>query len=135
MSLTTGLAGINLLAVLLAGLAHMVICLVWFAPGLFGRAWVQLTGAEMKPAVRWIPAGIVGHMAVALALAVIVNLTGATTVLGGLYVAVLAWLGFVVTLEVGELLWEKIPFRLFAIRVANHLVAMGVAGIILAVMR
>jgi hypothetical protein len=45
------------------------------------------------------------------------------------------WLGFVVTLEVGELIWEKIPFRLFAIRIGNHLVALGIAGAILAVWR
>jgi len=41
----------------------------------------------------------------------------------------------VVTLEIGELIWEKIPFKLFMIRVGNHLVALTLAGIILAVWR
>ena len=40
-----------------------------------------------------------------------------------------------VTLEIGELIWEKIPFKLFMIRVGNHLVALTLAGIILAVWR
>jgi hypothetical protein len=41
----------------------------------------------------------------------------------------------VVTLEIGELIWEKIPFKLFMIRVGNHLVALTLAGIIPAVWR
>ena len=135
MSLTTGLSEINLLAVLVAGVAHMVTGLVWYAPKLFGNAWAELTGKDLKPARQWLVAGIIGHQVIALALAVIVRLAGATTVAGGIAVAALVWLGFVVTLEVGELIWEKIPFRLFLIRIGNHLVALGLAGAILAAWR
>ena len=135
MSLTTGLSDINLLAVFVAGVAHMVTCLVWYTPKLFGNAWADLTGKDLKPAQQWLVAGIIGHQVIALALAVIVRLADATTVAGGIAVAVLVWLGFVVTLEVGELIWEKIPFRLFLIRIGNHLVALGAAGAILAVWR
>jgi hypothetical protein len=129
------LSDINVLAVLVAGVIHMAAGLVWFAKPFFGRAWVQLTGKDLKPDPRWIAAGILGHQVIALALAVIVSLAGATTVAGGLGVAVLVWAGFVVTLEIGELIWERIPFRLFLIRIGNHLVALGLAGIILAVWR
>jgi hypothetical protein len=132
MRLTTGLSTINLLAVIAAGLAHMATGLVWYQPKLFGNAWAELTSAELKPAPRWIPAGVVGHQVIALVLAVVVKLANATTALGGLAVGVLMCLGFVVTLEVGELIWEKIPFRLFMIRIGNHLVALGIAGTILA---
>jgi hypothetical protein len=135
MSLPVGLSDINLLAVVVAGVAHMVTGLVWYAPKLFGTAWARLTGKDLTPARRWLPAGALGHLVIALALAVIVRLAGATTALGGIAVAVLVWLGFVVTLEVGELIWEKIPFQLFAIRVGNHLVALGLAGVILAIWR
>jgi hypothetical protein len=135
MSLTTGLSEINLLAVLVAGVAHMVTGLVWYTPKLFGNAWAELTGKDLKPARQWLVAGIIGHQVIALALAVIVRLADATTVAGGIAVAALVWLGFVVTLEVGELIWEKIPFRLFLIRIGNHLVALGIAGAILAVWR
>jgi hypothetical protein len=135
MSLTAGLSDINLLAVLVAGVAHMVTGLVWYTPKLFGNAWAELTGKDLKPARQWLVAGIIGHQVIALALAVIVRLADATTVAGGIAVAALVWLGFVVTLEVGELIWEKIPFRLFLIRIGNHLVALGIAGAILAVWR
>jgi hypothetical protein len=135
MSLAMGLSGINLLAVLVAGVAHMVTGLVWFTPRLFGHAWAEDTGRDLVPDRRWLLAGVVGHQVVALTLAVVVNLAHATTALEGVAVAALLWLGFVVTLEVGELIWERIPFRLFLIRAGNHLVALGVAGIILAVWR
>jgi hypothetical protein len=71
----------------------------------------------------------------ALVQAVIVNLANATTVMGGIAVGVLVWIGFIVTLEIGELVWEKIPFKLFMIRVGNQLVGLSLAGIILAVWR
>jgi hypothetical protein len=135
MSLTTSLSNINLLAVFVAGVAHMVTGLIWYTPKLFGSAWAELTGKDLKPARQWLVAGIIGHQVIALALAVIVRLADATTVAGGIAVAALVWLGFVVTLETGELIWEKIPFRLFLIRIGNHLVALGIAGAILAVWR
>ena len=135
MTLTSSLSNLNLLAVFVAGVAHMVTGLVWYTPKLFGNAWAELTGRNLEPARRWLVAGVIGHQVIALALAVIVNLAGATTASGGIAVAVLVWLGFVVTLEIGELIWEKIPVRLFLIRIGNHLVALGIAGVILAVWR
>ena len=135
MTLPSSLSNLNLLAVFVAGVAHMGTGLVWFTPKLFGNAWAELTGKDLKPASAWLVAGVVGHQVIALALAVIVNLAGATTAAGGIAVAVLVWLGFVVTLEVGELIWERIPFRLFVIRIGNHLVALSLAGAILAVWR
>lgn len=81
--------------------------------------------------MKWIPVAVVGHMAIAFVLAILMVFAGVTTILGGLAVAVLVWLGFVVTLEIGELVWEKIQFKLFLIRIGNHLVALALAGMIL----
>jgi hypothetical protein len=135
MALTTSLSAINLWAVLAAGIVHTVIGLVWFMPRLFGNTWVELTGQEMKPASRWIPAGLIGHQVMAFVLALIVNLANVTNVVGGMVLGILVCLGFMATLEIGELIWEKIPFKLFLIRVGNQLVGLSSAGIILAVWR
>lgn len=135
MALTTSLSGINLWAVLVAGIVHTVIGLIWFMPKLFGDLWVKLTGMEMKPARQWIPAGLLGHQLMAFVLAVIVNLTNVTGVVGGMVVGMLVCLGFMATLEIGELIWEKIPFKLFLIRVGNQLIGLSFAGGILAVWR
>ena len=61
MSLPTALSDVNLLAVFVAGVAHMVTGIVWFSPKLFGNAWAELTGKDLEPAKRWLVAGIVGH--------------------------------------------------------------------------
>lgn len=135
MALTTSLSGINLWAVLVAGIVHTVIGLIWFMPKLFGNAWVKLTGMEMTPARQWIPAGLLGHQVMAFVMAMIVNLANITSIGGGIAVGILVCLGFMVTLEIGELIWEKIPFKLFLIRVGNQLVGLGSAGAILAVWR
>jgi hypothetical protein len=133
MALNAILSHLNFLAVLVAGIAHMVCGLIWFMPGFFGKQWAELTKQELKPAREWIAAGVIGHQLIALVLAVIVCLANATTIIEGVGVGVLVWVGFVVTLEAGELTWEKIPFRLFTIRIGNHLVALSVAGAILAI--
>jgi hypothetical protein len=135
MSLSEAFLGINLLAVLVAGIVHMVTGLVWYMPKTFGAAWAVLTGKDLKPAKQWLIAGVFGHLAIALVLAVIVNLANVSTVVGGLIVGVLVWVGFIVTLEIGELIWEKIPFKLFLIRIGEHLLSLGLAGIILSVWR
>jgi hypothetical protein len=135
MSLTALFSDINLWAVLVAGIVHMLTGLIWFQTWLFGKTWSELTGATLTPAFKWMPAGVIGHMLIALVLAMIVKLAGATTLGGGILVGALVWLGFIVTLEIGELIWEKIPFKLFLIRIGNHLVALSLAGAILAVWR
>jgi uncharacterized protein (DUF697 family) len=109
--------------------------LVWYMPKVFGTAWAELTGKDLKPARQWLVAGLIGHLAIAFVLAVIVELAHVTTVLGGLVVAAFVWMGFIVTLEIGELIWEKIPFKLFLIRIGEHLLSLGLAGMILAVWR
>jgi hypothetical protein len=135
MTLTTSLSGINLWAVLVAGIVHTVIGLIWFMPKMFGNSWIQLTGKEMKPASPWIPAGLIGHQMMAFVLALIINLANVTNVVGGVVAGILVCLGFMVTLEIGELIWEKIPLKLFLIRVGNQLVGLSFAGGILAVWR
>jgi hypothetical protein len=135
MSLTSILSNLNFAAVFVAGIAHMVIGLIWFMPRLFGKQWTELTKQEMKPARKWMATGFIGHMVMATVMAIVVYLANATTIFEGVVVGMLLWIGFVVTLEIGELIWEKIPFKLFAIRIGNHFVGFSVAGLILAVWR
>jgi hypothetical protein len=135
MNLFSTFSSINYLAVLVAGIVHMAIGLIWFNSIFFGRKWAELTKQELKPAKKWIIAGIIGHQLIALTLALVIYLANATTALEGIAVAITIWLGFVVTLEIGELIWEKIPFKLFMIRIGNHLIALSLSGIILAVWR
>lgn len=122
---------INLLAVVLAWIIHKAMGLIWFRPKLFGNEWSKLTGMELKPAMKWIIPGFIGHFLMILVLAVLIRLTGANNIFDGLLIGLMAWIGFIVPMEFGELVWEKIPFRLFLIRIGNQLSGIAVSGIIL----
>ena len=124
---------INYIAVLAVWIIHIVMSLVWFQQRLFGKAWSRLTGQELKPAKEWIVFGLLGHLLVVFVLAILIQITNSNSGISGLIIGLITWIGFIVPLEMGELVWEKIPFKLFLIRIGNHLIGMAVAGYILGV--
>jgi len=124
-------SAINYLAVLVAWIVHIVMGLIWFRPELFGKEWSKLTGKELAPAKKWLVPGLIGHLLMIFVLVILIKLTNANTGFSGMVIGLLAWIGFVVPMESGELVWEKIPFRLFLLRTGNQLVGMAVSGFIL----
>jgi RsiW-degrading membrane proteinase PrsW (M82 family) len=132
MSIISAFSNINWLAVLVAWVVHVVISLAWYQPIFFGKAWVRLSGKEMKPAKQWIPVGFVAHLVAVIALAVIVNLANATTAWEGILLGLLVSIGFIGAILAGELVWEKIPFKLFLIRVGDQILTLSLAGVIFA---
>ena len=135
MSIMNALSDLHWLAVFVAWIAHVAISLAWFQPALFGRAWVRLSGKELKPATQWIPAGLAAHLAAVLSLAVIIRVANATTLVEGVSFGILVSMGFIGAMLGGELVWEKIPFRLFLIRLGNEVLTLSLAGAILALWR
>ena len=122
---------INLAAVVVAWIVHIVLGLLWFQPKLFGNEWSKLTGQDLKPASAWIVPGIIGHLLMILILVFLIKLTNAENGLSGVLIGLMAWIGFIVPMEIGELIWEKNPFRLFLLRIGNQLLGIAVSGYIL----
>jgi len=122
---------INYLAVLVACIVHIVTGLLWFRPELFGNEWSKLTGRELKPAKKWLVPGLIGHLLMIFVLVILIKLTNSSTGFSGMFIGLLAWIGFVVPMESGELVWEKIPFRLFLLRTGNQLIGIAASGFIL----
>jgi hypothetical protein len=131
MSIWSAFQNMNWLAVLVAWVTHVVISLVWYQPVFFGKAWVKLSGKEMKPAKQWIPVGFIAHLVAVITLAVIVNLANATTAWEGILLGLLVAIGFIGAMLGGELVWEKIPFKLFLIRLGDQMLTLSLAGMIL----
>jgi hypothetical protein len=125
------LTDINFFAVLVAWIIHTTTGLIWFQPKLFGKEWSKLTGKDLNPAKKWIIPGFAGHLVMIFVLVIIIKLANINNGPGGLFVGLLCWIGFIVPMEIGELVWEKIPFRLFLIRIGNQLVGTGISGLIL----
>jgi Protein of unknown function (DUF1761) len=124
-------ADINFLAVFTAWIIHTVSGLIWFQPRLFGNEWSKLTGKDLNPAKKWLIPGLIGHLVMVFVLVIIIKMANIDSGPGGLLVGLLGWIGFVVPLETGELIWEKIPFRLFLLRIGNQFVGMSISGFIL----
>jgi len=110
----------------------------WYSPKGFGKAWMKeigMTEAKMKnmplsPA-QAMGIGFVVALVTAFVLAQVVRLTGASTFGGGVVVGFWVWLGFLLTVDVGPMLWEGKTSKLTQINAGYHLVQMVLmAGII-----
>jgi hypothetical protein len=128
-------AGLNLFAILAAGAAHIVLGLIWFHPAVFGKAWSELTGKSLEPAKAWLVPAMLGHFLMVSVLAFLIKVANPAGALGGALIGLIACAGFVVPMELGELVWEKGPFALFLLRVGNQLLGLAVSGLILGAWR
>ena len=122
---------LNLLAIFLAWLVHIVLGLIWFSPKLFGNQWTKLTGKDLKPDSKWIVPGLLGHLLMVFVLIFLIKIANIQHGSGGLVIGLLAWIGFIVPLETGELVWERIPLRLYLIRISNQFIGLAASGFIL----
>ncbi|MBI2559017.1 DUF1761 domain-containing protein [Candidatus Woesearchaeota archaeon] len=132
---------INNLAVLAAAIASMVIGFLWYGP-FFGKQWKKLMGFTDKgmKAMKITPVqAMIGGFAATLLMSYIlahfVDYAEATTVMKGIEAGFWIWLGFVATVQIGMVLWEGKPFKLFALNTLHYLVALAVMASILAVWR
>ena len=139
MALQLFLPNVNYLAVLVAAIASMVVGFLWYGP-LFGNMWKQLmniTDKDMKkmkmsPRTSMI-LGFITTLVISCTLAyffIYMNISG---IADALTAAFLVWIGFVATVQVGAVLWENKPWKLFFLNTAHNLISLAVMAVILAV--
>jgi len=135
---------INYLAVLVAAIAAIVIGSLWYSPILFGNIWMKLSGITKEKMEKDKKKGgmtklyvvqIVASLVMACVLANLIALLGLTGVVGGIQIAFLVWVGFVLPLLIGNVLWEGKSWALYLLNITYNLVNLIVMGIILAVWR
>ena len=127
---------VNLMVVLVAAIAAMVIGSLWYSPLLFVKEWSKLAKLDSKdkqnsPAKAMTIAAVMA-LITAYVLAHIIAYSGATTLTEGLVTGFWVWLGFFFTTAVMQGAFETKPMKLTAITVGNSLVTMLVMGSILA---
>jgi type III secretory pathway component EscU len=129
-------SAVNWLAVIIAAVANIVISTVWYLPQVFGKQWSTLLGREMNtggnPMLYAI--AIIGSLISAYVLALIVNVSGATSVVEGAVTGLLVSIGFIATTQAVGGAFEGRSWTLFGINAGNSLVAYAVMGAILAAM-
>jgi len=133
---------INFIAVLLAAVASMALGFFWYSPAGFGTTWMKLSGlnkkklkaAQKKGMGKTMFAAFITTVVMAYVLAYFIALLGATTAGAGMKVAFWLWLGFLATSQLGTVLWDGKPLKLYYINTAHYLVGLLVMGAILAVL-
>ena len=136
-------AGVNVLAVLVAAIATMVLGFLWYSPMLFARTWMVLMGynPDDKAALEKMQKGAGKNYAVAFVLGLIsafvlgkiIQITTVNTALYGMKIAFAVWLGFVTTVQATAVLFVKKFFKFYAIDTGYQLVSYLAMGAILAV--
>ena len=130
---------INLLAVLAAAVASMIIGSVWYGP-LFGSVYTKAMGwshkseaerKQMQKGMMWSYAGqFIASLVMFYVLARFMNATGLTTMLGGVVVALWAWFGFMVPMKLGDALWGG-TMTLFWLGISNSLITLLAGALLL----
>ena len=134
------IVNVNYLAVLVAAIASMVVGFLWYGP-LFGKMWMGLMNfdkkkmneAKKKGMGKTYVLAFLTSLIMSYVLAHFVNYVQATTIVDGVVLGFWLWIGFFATTQLGMVLWEGKPTKLYLINTLHNLVALAVMGTILAV--
>lgn len=128
----------NWLALILAAVVSFLSGMLWYSDFLFGKTWRNLMGvqsdsADMKSPsmVKLFVIAIVLDLLTAFALWNIGTAVCLTWTCLNVF-AFMAWLGFMVPVMVGSVLWEGKSWKLFAINAGYRLVSVFLIAAVLA---
>ncbi len=121
-------------AIIVAAVVKFLIGWGWYSPPVLGKRWQELSGVtDMSGLAPGIVSQIVGDLVMAYILARFIGHYGAYDLVSGALIGFMAWLGFVATIMVGMIFYEKKPAELIAINAGYQLVGIVVMGAILGV--
>jgi hypothetical protein len=135
--------GVNLLSVLVAAVATMVVGFLWYSPLLFAKPWMILMGYDpndkagleemRKSAGKSYALSFVASLISAFVLGKVIQISTVNSILYGMKIGFAVWLGFVATVQLTEVLFAKKPPKLFLINTGYQMVCYLAMGAILAV--
>ena len=130
---------INFWAVLVAAIISLIIGSVWYGP-LFGKKfmkamdmdkWTAEQQAKMKKSMTLdYIIQFVASLVMFYILAWFIGATNQMTVTGGVMIALLIWIGFIVPLKLGDALWGGKSI-LFWIGISNMLITLVIVGAVI----
>lgn len=125
----------NIIGIIAAVVADMVIGTLWYSPVLFGPMWMQLTGITKEDLMaggrKAMGFAVVNSLVMASVLAFFIDALNITSVDRALEFAFMVWLGFVVTTNATKVIYEKQSFHVYALAVSYQLISLLVMSIIL----
>jgi hypothetical protein len=136
------LGDLDWLAVLVAALAYFAIGAVWYAPPVFGKAWMAAGGMQPPeqgrgpgPAIYAVP--LVGSVLSAIALGMIALASATDTIGEGIALGLVVGVGFAISIAIVTATFESTkpkPFVWGGINAGYHFVGNLVAAIVIAAM-
>ena len=132
---------VNYWAVLAAAVLSMVSGALWYSSFLFGKVWMKLSKFNPKDMAKAKKSGSVNKsyaimfassLVTAYVLSHFVDYVGATTVLGGVQLGFWLWLGVATPIQLGMILWEGKPVKLYLINTGYTLVNLALVSAVLA---
>lgn len=133
---------LNMVAVIVAGLVYWLVGGLWYSPVLFGKMWMEAMGYKkedpqmggMSP-MKAMAGQLVMNLLTAYVLAHILATYQVTTVGAGLTGAFWVWLGFMFTLGMSTVFFERKSWKVFLINQSYNLTGLLAMGAILALWR
>lgn len=129
---------VNYTMILAAAIAHVVIGFGWYHPKMFGTVWMRLAGVApeaLEAGKKKMPFMVLTGFIAAFIAAYVMTFIGiAWSVydwMRGAEMGFWVWLGFVVPVLLGPILWEGKKFTLFLINAGYWLISLTAMGVIL----
>jgi hypothetical protein len=130
---------VNWLAIAVSVIANFVIGGIWYSPLLFVKPWLKMSGVDKQVFDAGLPKALLGDLFSAIAIALVLNQvmrwSGAIGLGSGLLVSVFVWVGFVVSVLITQVTYERRPFAFFAISAGYRFVTLIAMGAILSIWR
>ena len=129
----------NFIAVLLAGIATMVIGFLWYSPTLLGKVWLRemnlsshhVATAKAKGLGKQYFCSFLSSLVMIYVLQTVFTLLVVTAVAQAIHLSFLLWLGFVATVQLGNTLFGSQSFKLYLITTGYQLVSLVIAALVL----
>jgi hypothetical protein len=131
---------LSYLATIVAAIAQFILGFLWYGP-LFGKPWRSLMGVSQQSTsgggmgMTTLVWTFIGSLVTAGVLRKLATMVGARTVGAGVGLGAWVWLGFIATVMLGSVLYEKRPVKLFILNNGYQLVSLVVMGAIVAAWR
>lgn len=128
--------GVEVWSVLAAAVAYVLFGLLWYSDYAFGAAWRRLSGVSAKKMKELQKKGmtdklmleLVGALVTVYVVALLFGNLFVTDIWEAFSLVQLVWLGFVVPMQLGPVLWENKPWKLFILNAAYYLMGLYVVG-------
>lgn len=130
---------LNYWAIIVASISNMILGMIWYNPSVFGSAWMRMSGIKMpsKEEMKnmnmsgYYFAAFIGALVTGTILAHFISWTGAASIVDGLVLSSIIWVGFIATSLLAGVLWEGKPIALYFLNSLYYLVAYAIMSVIL----